>query len=319
MCKASVIIPSYNRGEALERTLQALDKQTLPSEEFEVIVVDDGSTDRSVEIVSSLALPYRMQLLKQNNLGPATARNLGARCAQGEILIFLDSDMIAEPGLVQEHVLAHERRPGSIVMGRVRVWTEANRSLFDQIARVEETRDLGPDPISLAFYHVVSCNLSLQRDRYAALGGFDETYREAAAEDTELGYRADNMGMPLVYWPAASAYHNHPRSLPQRCAQVRSMAFWTARLLQKHSAIAPLLPIYQDILPIVLGQDSLALVARKLGRRALALTPTRKTMALLIHVLENRWPNPVLLRSLNYKLMSGYRVEGFREGQRRPA
>ena len=316
MIKASVIIPNYDRADALPQTLLALAGQTVPFDQFEVVVVDDGSTDGSVDLARNLRLPYRLEIMRQSNRGPGAARNLGASYAQSDILIFLDVDMIAASTLLEEHLLAHLARPNSVVVGRILAWPEAYRSLFDEITQSESNRDLGADSIPLVFYHVVSCNFSVQRDHFTALGGFDERLRES--EDTEFGYRADKRGMPLIYCPGAAAYHNHPRTFQQRCTQVRSSAFWTAKHMQEHPAIVPLLPIYQDILPITWGKDPPSLIVRKFGRRALALPLSRKAMELLMRVLESRWPSPALLRSLYWKTMSGYRVQGLRDGWRAP-
>lgn len=315
--KASVIIPSYNRAAALERTLLALAEQTLPPDAFEVVVVDDGSVDGSADKAAARQFLCDVRLLRQHNRGPAAARNAGARGARADLLVFLDADMIPAPGLVEAYVTAFAMQPEAIHIGRILAWPAAFETLFDRVTRVEMTHDLGAARRELAFYHLASGNFALGAGIFRRLGGFDEALR--MTEDTDLGYRAEQGGVPIRYCAGAVGYHNHPKTLDQRCAYMQSTAFWTTRLLAKHPQMAPLLPIYQDILPLACGQDSVSLVVRKLGRRGLALPLSRKAMRLLICILEDRWPVPALLRSLYYKLMNGNRVAGFREGQRRPA
>jgi glycosyltransferase involved in cell wall biosynthesis len=97
--KASIIIPTYNRKDNLVRILESLKDQTASPGDFEVIVVDDGSTDDS-SAVAGLAFPFSLRYLRQANLGSAAARNAGAELASGDLLIFLDDDMIVEKGFI---------------------------------------------------------------------------------------------------------------------------------------------------------------------------------------------------------------------------
>ena len=313
--QVSVVIPHFNRVSALEETLVALGTQEAPSPAFEVIIVDDGSSDWSPEVLTGLALPYELAIVRQANKGPGAARNAGVRRARADRFVFLDADMIPGPELVSEYLTGHVADPEAILIGRQRPWPGAYRSLFDRVTGFETYRDLGQRPFAPSFFHVSSGNLSIARPQFEVLGGFDEELR--VTEDTDFGYRAQQMGIPIVYWPGATGYHNHPKNFSQRCHQVQESAMWTARLFHKHPPMSGLLPTYCDIERVSWRSDSAQLVARKMGRRFLVTRPVRGALEFGIRWAEHRAPNLGLLRSLYWKVLSGYRVQGYRDGLRK--
>src|SRR5271166_367820 len=118
---ASVIIPTYGRGEKLGATLDALLKSdTSGLNDVEVIVVDDGSPEPVGPFVQSLVTrpPISLRCIRQENAGPAVARNRGFRESHGDIVLFLDDDILVPRGLIRLHVEAHRCHPGSVVFGR---------------------------------------------------------------------------------------------------------------------------------------------------------------------------------------------------------
>src|SRR2546430_900621 len=113
----SVVIPTYNRKENLLRTLDALARQTLPADRFEVVVVSDGSTDGSAEAVHARAHGYRLRYLEQANGGPSVARNHGARAACGDLIVYLDDDIEPAPGCLEVHAGAHATDHTLVLIG----------------------------------------------------------------------------------------------------------------------------------------------------------------------------------------------------------
>jgi glycosyltransferase involved in cell wall biosynthesis len=317
MTQVSVIIPNFNRADALKLTLSALAEQELKPDAYEVIIIDDGSTDESLEIVETAQVPFTLRLLRQANRGAGAARNRGVQQAQADFLVFLDSDMIASPDLLRQYLAAGAAHPEALLIGRQNPWTAAYQTFFDEVMRYEWFRDLGPDPFQPSFYHVLSSNMALRRAQFESVGGFDEgvgTGAHPATDDTDFGYRAYKIGLGLVYWPEALAYHNHPRTLDQRCAQEHSIAMWTARMFTRYPEMRALIPAFEEIQPVSWQQDPPALIGRKLARQLLALKPALGTLVLLAQSAELWWPNPSLLRFLYWKIISGYRVTGFRKG-----
>src|SRR5207244_7057847 len=92
----SVITPTFNRRASLGRLLHGLVGQTFPAEQFEVVVVDDGSTDGSVEELRSRVIPFRLRVVEQPHRGPAAARNLGVEYGRGELVLVLHVDVLPD-------------------------------------------------------------------------------------------------------------------------------------------------------------------------------------------------------------------------------
>ena len=113
----SVVVPSYNNRDALELTLASFNCQTYPSHRYEVIVVDDGSSDDTEELVNSFEAPYSLHYFKQRNAGRSKARNVGIRMARGNILILNDADSIPVPDFITQHVRYHQSGEPIVVIG----------------------------------------------------------------------------------------------------------------------------------------------------------------------------------------------------------
>src|SRR5580765_1261090 len=122
MLPLSVVIPTYNRRTSLERCLDALRAQTLPRANFQIIVIDDGSTDGTNELME--CAPDICFFRQPRNAGPAAARNVGIRAAQGDWLLFLGDDTFAAPDALQRHLDAHAQTPGAHIaaLGNVEWW-----------------------------------------------------------------------------------------------------------------------------------------------------------------------------------------------------
>ena len=116
--KASIIIPTRNRRKVLERTLKYLFLQDYPQDQYEIIVIDDGSTDGTHKMVKAQESPCRLVCLRhEERKGPAVARNRGIREARGEVVIFIDDDIFCPPQFIREHVKYHEKEGNLIVDG----------------------------------------------------------------------------------------------------------------------------------------------------------------------------------------------------------
>ena len=192
---ASVIVPARNAQRTLPRTLAALDEQTFP-QPFEVIVVDDGSSDETAAVAR--AAGPRVTVLNQAALGPAAARNLGARHAQGQLFAFCDADVFPTAGWLDAGVHALER--AELVQGRVLPDPDARLGPFDRTIWVLAAAGLWE-----------TANLFVSRDLFARVGGFEEWLRpragKALAEDVWFGYRALRLGASAAFCHEALAYH----------------------------------------------------------------------------------------------------------------
>ncbi|MDQ7849524.1 MAG: glycosyltransferase family A protein [Armatimonadota bacterium] len=196
----SVIIPTYNRAELLPRVLENLVRQDLPPELYEVLVVDDGSTDETPSLVGArAAVDGRIRLLRwPENRGRSAARNEGVRQARGEIVVFIDSDVLVRPDFLAHHMDVH-RRASRAVLCRGPVVAIPDIRLPE---RLPATR-LSPSYLDTA-------NASLPRSELLGAGLFDEGFRAYGWEDIDLGFRLQRRGLRRVFRPEAVAFHVQP-------------------------------------------------------------------------------------------------------------
>ncbi|GMU55072.1 MAG: hypothetical protein AMXMBFR33_42180 [Candidatus Xenobia bacterium] len=196
MIEISVVLCSYNRIASLEKVLLSLTDQTLPADQFEVVVVDDGSTDGTSQRVQSLDLPYRLVLRTQANQGLATARNTGIMAASGWVVLFIDDDVLADRRLLAEHLRSHFKHPKAVVNGWV--------NHVETPVRPEKRRFTMAD-ISTSFFW--TSNVSVKREHLLAAGLFDEEFKEYGWEDQELGLRLMALGLQARNNYKAVGYH----------------------------------------------------------------------------------------------------------------
>ena len=204
----SVVIPTYNRRSILEKCLQALEHQD-PSgeiENYEVVVVDDGSSDGTPDWLRQNAARFpHVRLVEQQHGGPAEGRNRGVDHAKGDVIVFIDSDLVVTSTFLACHSRALSRRWNQ--QGNRLCFTYGaviNTANFDQpTAERHKLRDL-----SWAYF--ATGNVAIDRDVLERSGLFDLGFRLYGWEDLELGERLRQMGVELVKCPEAVGYHWHP-------------------------------------------------------------------------------------------------------------
>lgn len=216
-CKASIIIPSYNSAFHLDRCIKAIFQQTLPQNSYEVIVVDDGSTDNTKETATKFPVHY----FYQKNQGPAQARNMGARHAQGDILVFVDADCEPFPNWLEELLRPFENRTIHAAQGCYRTRQTSFTAWFAQ-KEFEERYQIMQHYPSIDL--IATYSAAFRRETFFALGGFDPAFPQANNEDTELSYRFCKQGHQAVLVPTSLTYHQHPDTL----AKYFKTKFWRA-------------------------------------------------------------------------------------------
>ena len=208
--KASICIPTYDRRDILLQTLASLEHQTVSPDRYEVIVTDDGSSDDTVAVVSAMQPPHVLRIIQQKNAGPAAASNTAARDARNEILIFLDDDQIVSPSLVEAHLAAQAKHSGALVQGLYPLADGCERRgsslLYDHYMLAAVAPIDSPHPFSP---HIWSANISVPRGAWKKVGGFDEAFRKYGSEDTDFGIRIAELGLPVIFDPAACSRHIH--------------------------------------------------------------------------------------------------------------
>ena len=204
----SVVIPTYNRLPILEKCLRALERQQLqaPITNYEVVLVDDGSTDDTVNwlLRHSASFPH-VRLVQQDHGGPAEGRNRGVEHARGDVIVFIDSDLV----VTDNFLISHARR-------LEQSWAQRGDRLCFTYGAVINTANF-EDPTSephklrdLSWAYFATGNVAIDRQVLERSGLFDTRFRLYGWEDLELGERLRRMGVVLVRCPEAVGYHWHP-------------------------------------------------------------------------------------------------------------
>lgn len=209
----SVIVPTYNRRARLQRLLQALDDDYAAGPRFEVVVIVDGATDDTETMLAALRPSYPLRVLRQPNRGPAAARNRGVAEAAGEVLVFLDDDVLPTPGLIRRHLAVHARDDAAVAIGpmlappdqRLAPWLAWEAAALEKQYAAMQAGRFAPTPRQ--FY---TANASVRRAHVLAAGGFNETFTRA--EDVELAYRLADRGLRFYFLPDAAVLHEPDRT-----------------------------------------------------------------------------------------------------------
>lgn len=223
-----MLIPTFQRRAHLRRSLEALERQTLPASAFEVIVSVDGSSDGTTEMLRGMATTYQLTVLDGPNRGRASALNRALAAASGDVVILLDDDMEPEPGFVEAHLARHDGSDGGDggdgrdaalgVIGAVPVRVDpqappATRFVGERFnGHLANLARPGYRPLLTDFY---SGNFSVRRATLASIGGFDEGFTRYGNEDLELSVRLRRAGVTLVYCPEALAYQTNDKGFAE--------------------------------------------------------------------------------------------------------
>jgi glycosyltransferase involved in cell wall biosynthesis len=239
----SVVIPSHRGAARLPATLAALGRQVLEPSQFEVIVVLDGPDPDARAALAGLAVPFKMIVVEQTQAGAAAARNRGAGHACSPLLLFLDDDMTASPGLLAAHLEGQAMYPGSVLLGYFHQPRES-----DAVDLLADGADhwwaarfdaLGRPGHVFSFKDLCAGNFSVPRRAFEASGGFAAYFAGAAGEDYELGIRLFRAGVPFHYLPAAKSAHRYRAALDRTLGRARAEGIGDVRIARHHPDAFP--------------------------------------------------------------------------------
>ena len=238
----SIVVPTYNRRRILGRTLPSLLGQEGAGAEYEVVVVVDGSTDGTLSMLHRADRGSRLRVFAQPNRGQASARNRGAAEARGEILLFLDDDMIADTDLVSIHLEEHGASRERVVLGQMGLADGVRRSFLKR--GVEEWGRTFAERVSTPGYRFRfddwhSGHASIARSLFLSLGGFDESFVAYGNEDYDLGFRLIQQGIEMRFSARAVARQIYDKSLSAWLRDAHSVGKADVTLAGKYPAIAP--------------------------------------------------------------------------------
>jgi glycosyltransferase involved in cell wall biosynthesis len=262
----AVVIPTYNEAQTLRTSLDSLAAQRFPRSEFEVIVADDGSSDRTMDVVSSFSgrLQVKYHFQPDEGFHVTAARNAGARLSSAPVLVFLDTGTLAGPDFVRAHHDLHSAPGSHAVIGYTygyQPWrdnAELERVIHDmtpaQIVErfhdepwlwdwrheqlVESDLDVNERAVPWILFQGMNC--SLRAEDFWAVGGFDEEIRHWGTEDMEIGFRLRQRHIPFVVGREAWALElPGPRDMEFRIRDVKANAWYF--LGKHHEPVAELL------------------------------------------------------------------------------
>ncbi len=327
----SIIIPTYNHKDSLRETLQSLAQQTYPIDRFEIIAVDDGSTDGTHEITAE-TIPFTLRYVRQSNQGDAAARNFGAQQSQADILVFLDDDILVEPDYLTGLIQAQAICENSIVGGTWDLWhankpslSHSSQTLLDSGAYYTRFAEASSDDsdhtnavVELPFRDIHSNNMALRREDYFKVGMMQPLEFSGSSMwcDLEFTYRAYRQGFKFFRSIKAFCWHrdHSAESLDEFKRRMKIAAYRSVTLFQKHPGLLVHIPMFYDKAPISWRQDQPLLIARKLVRIFLSSRPVLRSMEQIVNVLEKRSPTSGMLPTLYRYITGGYILQGYRQG-----
>jgi glycosyltransferase involved in cell wall biosynthesis len=227
--RATIQLCTYNRAALLERVLDACFEQTVSDRSYEVVLVNDGSTDGTADVIARARAraTCAFEVVEQVNSGLAKGRNAGIARATGERIIFIDDDVLPLPNFIEEHLRSHEAHPQAVVRGGA--------------INVESFDDLPPPVWSLRHYSgnfFWTTNVSVPLATIRAIGGFNESFSEYGWEDIDVGLRLRFDGVRALFNPKALVYHYKPRprsgNVEKMIQQARAQARTAVVLAQLH-------------------------------------------------------------------------------------
>ncbi len=255
----SVVIPTYNRQPILEKCLRAMENQVLradgPVKGYEIVLVDDGSTDGTVEWIrasqqNGSAEFEHVKLYEQDHKGAAIARNFGVQKATGNTIIFIDSDLVVLDGFLQHHADALSK---AYEQGNERVFT------YGRVVNTCNFESPTSEPFKVTDYSrafFATGNVAIAKRWLLEAGLFDPQFTQYGWEDLELGVRLKNNGLSLIKCPEAVGYHWHPAfstaELPKLIDQEIQRARMGVVFYQKHPTLDVRLMIQMTLLHRIL-------------------------------------------------------------------
>jgi GT2 family glycosyltransferase len=248
----SVVVATYNRRDSLKRLLGSLFEQTLSPARFEVIIVSDGSTDGTADLVRELSLSREnLKILELEHGGPGAARNAGARAACGRYLAFTDDDCVPSKDWLEQLLTVFERTGAVGVQGR---------TTTDRLARTPLTHQM--EVLSPWLTAIPTCNAAYRKSAFDRVGGFDEAFPFAHNEDADLAWRLEEVGKTVF---APEVHVVHPPRRDRFLKRARWVRFLESEFLlyykneskyRKYVSASPWWTIYWKI--FVLGQIGMA-------------------------------------------------------------
>ena len=324
MRSISVVVPTFNRPAQLSKVLDHILRSDVDGlEKVEVIVVDDGSPESAKPVVESKAVdgPFSLKYLRQENAGPAKARNNGIRHASGNVILLIDDDVLVLPEVLKKHLEAHQDKPGSIVFGPYPYLPiDEPTTAFKYLSSLLDKEVDRPDDIKyVPIGFVASGNLSLEKAMFPSGEVYRSDLKIPAAEEFEFEHRLNTAGVPIFMVPEAKGWHLQPPTIDDKCKQEFKYGVGAAEVWLKVPNIINNQHISGFIVEngfIDWSNDSRGLKTKKFLKSILAANLVRTVALRCIKVLERVTTSNWLLFPM-YRYLCGINLfAGVRHGLR---
>ncbi|MGE6575986.1 glycosyltransferase [Paenibacillus xylanexedens] len=260
MSYLSIVINTKNRPERLGITLQALCRQDIDKSLYEVVIIDDGSSINLSKIIEDARRKMNVNFIRQESLGYTTARNKGIAASSGELILFMDDDVIVNKDFLNYHIESHRESRDIVAVGdrynsyigdlnatnskeiidnalSGRFETLMKKSRVDYYAKQTfRIFDQSPSGDPIPWVCFVTRNVSVRKEHLLHVGGFDTGFKGWGVDDIELGYRLYNIGLKYRYIPKATVYHlDHPIHSKKKEDLIKNLNYF----IEKYSLIDP--------------------------------------------------------------------------------
>jgi glycosyltransferase involved in cell wall biosynthesis len=309
--KVSIVIPTHNRLEKLRETVEKLRGQDFPSEDYEIVVVDDGSNP-PVAFEKEFTVAPNIKIIRLEGEERSVARNTGAREAHGELLIFIDDDIAVKSDFVEKHWQAHQEFSDALAVGEILLPAESQNTPFGRFRQRLEKDGIPRQRGLVAEKNFCTAqNMSIIKSDFLNLKGFTEDI--VSSEDQEFALRHTAQGGNVVFLPEASAIHND-NALDIRGYCQRNE--WGSRLM------LPFYERYPDFPPNVerekvnglvkWGKESVGISIRKMVKTMLASKLSVAILFKTADALEKIAPDSSILDKIYRLLLGAHIFRGYR-------
>jgi GT2 family glycosyltransferase len=312
----TVVVPTHDRPDALSETLAAVSRQSMSAAEYEVVVVDDGSSP-------PVRLPPRgpelpgLSLLRLEGVERSAARNAGAGAARGELLVFLDDDMSVGPDFLAAHAQAQREWPGALAVGAVFLPAEVQATPFGRFRAALERDGIpqarGPTPKP---NFCTAQNMSISSARFRDLGGFST--QMSSSEDQDLALRHSASGGRIVFLPEALAIHRDASiDLRSYCRRTEWGMEHMLPFIRRHADWPDNREREAVNGPVRWAQEPLRRSLAKTAKAILGRGPLRGALFRAAWALESAAPDSPILDRVYRLLLGVHLLRGYRRGLRR--
>lgn len=304
----SVIIPTRNRHDKLKRTIELLQKQTLDEDDYEIIIVDDGSTP-PVEIADK-----KIKVLRLEGVERSIARNSGAEMSSGELLVFVDDDMEVSETFLAEHLTAYCAFKDALLVGRVSLSDDFLKTPFGSFRQKLE-QDVVPLKGGLTDVQnlCTAQNMAISKDSFQELSGFDSNIVSCEDQDFALRHRARD-GRTVFVSQALAIHQDNATNIRTYCRRCEWGMENMIPYCKRHSDFQDNIEREKTNGYLQFGNEPLSRSFRKVVVSFLSFKPFVEILFLLTNLFERIAPNSRFLIRLYSLLIGLHNFRGYRKG-----